>query len=430
MRKEKLSLENLNNRAEEESEAGSSPCRSALCDELRRADDRGLSESNTAIIDDTNILYDAMMASMNGSAWKLEPQKFYNNWLTYLYDLKMELRTGTYKTSPCSEFTLNERGKIRHIHGNRMRDRVVRHALCDEILAPCLDKYLIENNPASRKGKGITYARARFEKDLHNFYLKHRTNQGYVGFVDFSKYYDNIRHDKIKESIYTRIPEEIHWLMDEIIDDFEIDVSYMTDEQYATCLEDKFDSVWYYENVTDDQKTGEKMMAKSVNIGDQSSQNIGIYFPTPIDNYCKIVRGLKWYGRYMDDVYFIVPTRDEALDIIEGIKEVAADLNIFINDRKTRIVKMDRTFKYLQIKYWITPTGKVVKRINPKAVTRERRKLKAYKRILDQGIIDYETVEQAYKSWMGDYTKLMSKKQIEGMKQLYKDLFGKEPRWK
>ena len=430
MRKEKLSLENLNNRAEEESEAGSSPCRSALCDELRRADDRGLSESNTAIIDDTNILYDAMMASMNGSAWKLEPQKFYHNWLTYLYDLKMELRTGTYKTSPCSEFTLNERGKIRHIHGNRMRDRVVRHALCDEILAPCLDKYLIENNPASRKGKGITYARARFEKDLHNFYLKHRTNQGYVGFVDFSKYYDNIRHDKIKESIYPRIPEEIHWLMDEIIDDFEIDVSYMTDEQYATCLEDKFDSVWYYENITDDQKTGEKMMAKSVNIGDQSSQNIGIYFPTPIDNYCKIVRGLKWYGRYMDDVYFIVPTREEALDIIEGIKEVAADLNIFINDRKTRIVKMDRTFKYLQIKYWMTPTGKVVKRINPKAVTRERRKLKAYKRILDQGIIDYETVEQAYKSWMGDYTKLMSKKQIEGMKQLYKDLFGKEPRWK
>lgn len=68
MRKEKLSLEYLNNRAEEEPEAGSLPCRSALCDELRRADDRGLSESNTAIIDDTNILYDAMMASMNGSA--------------------------------------------------------------------------------------------------------------------------------------------------------------------------------------------------------------------------------------------------------------------------------------------------------------------------------------------------------------------------
>lgn len=311
-----------------------------------------------------------------------------------------------------------------------MRDRVVRHTLCDEILAPCLDKYLIENNPASRKGKGITYARARFEKDLHNFYLKHRTNQGYVGFVDFSKYYDNIRHDKIKESIYPRIPEEIHWLMDEIIDDFEIDVSYMTDEQYTTCLEDKFDSVWYYENITDDQKTGEKMMAKSVNIGDQSSQNIGIYFPTPIDNYCKIVRSLKWYGRYMDDVYFIVPTREEALGVIEGIKDVAAELNIFINDRKTRIVKMDRTFKYLQIKYWMTPTGKVVKRINPKAVTREHRKLKAYKRILDKGVIDYETVEQAYKSWMGDYTKLMSKKQIKGMKELYKDLFGKEPRWK
>ena len=51
------------------------------------------------------------------------------------------------------------------------------------------------------------------------------------------------------------------------------------------------------------------------------------------------------------------------------------------------------------------------------------------KRILDKEI-DYETVEQSYKSWMGAYAKLMSKKQRNGMKQLYKELFGKEPRWK
>jgi hypothetical protein len=84
----------------------------------------------------------------------------------------------------------------------------------------------------------------------------------------------------------------------------------------------------------------------------------------------------------------------------------------------------------LQIKYYVTSTGKVVKRINPKAVTRQRRRLKAYKRILDNGEIPLEDIELSYKSWMGDYTKLMSKKQIANMKQLYKDLFGKETRWK
>ncbi len=82
------------------------------------------------------------------------------------------------------------------------------------------------------------------------------------------------------------------------------------------------------------------------------------------------------------------------------------------------------------MKYRLTDTGKVVKRINPKSVTRERRKLKAYKRMLGKGAIPYEDIEQAYKSWMGDFTKLMSKRQIKNMKQLYRDLFGKEPRWK
>lgn len=382
------------------------------------------------MIDDTNLLFDAMKASMKGSAWKLEPQKFYHNWLINLYDLKNELKKHTYQTSPCSEFTLNERGKIRHIHGNRMRDRVVRHALCDEVLTPCLDKYLIHNNGASRKGKGIRFAREMFERDLHNYWLENRTNDGYIGFVDFSKYYDNIQHDKIKENIYPRIPEDTHWLMDEIIRGFEIDVSYMSDEDYENCLEMKFNSVNYYETITDEQKTGEKMMKKSVNIGDQTAQNIGIFFPTPIDNYCKIVKGLKRYGRYMDDTYFIVRTREEALDIIEGIKDQAKRLGIFINDRKTRIVKLSDTYKYLQIKYRLTDTGKVVKRINPKSVTRERRRLKAYKRILDKGIIQYEDIEQAYKSWMGDFSRLMSKTQTKNMKRLYKELFGKEPQWK
>ena len=382
------------------------------------------------MIDDTNLLFDAMKASMKGSAWKLEPQKFYHNWLINLYDLKNELKEHTYQTSPCSEFTLNERGKIRHIHGNRMRDRVVRHALCDEVLTPCLDKYLIHNNGASRKGKGIRFAREMFERDLHNYWLENRTNDGYIGFVDFSKYYDNIQHDKIKENIYPRIPEDTHWLMDEIIRGFEIDVSYMSDEDYENCLEMKFNSVNYYETITDEQKTGEKMMKKSVNIGDQTAQNIGIFFPTPIDNYCKIVKGLKRYGRYMDDTYFIVRTREEALEIIEGIKDQAKRLGIFINDRKTRIVKLSGTYKYLQIKYRLTDTGKVIKRINPKSVTRERRRLKAYKRILDKGIIQYEDIEQAYKSWMGDFSRLMSKTQTKNMKRLYKELFGKEPQWK
>ena len=130
------------------------------------------------------MLYDAFRASMKGSAWKEEPQKFEIDFLSEIVKLKHELVAREYQTMPGSEFTLSERGKVRHIHGGRMRDRVVRHALCDTVLDEALQPYLIYNNSASQKGKGVSFARKMFEKDLHNYWLKHRTNDGYVGFVD------------------------------------------------------------------------------------------------------------------------------------------------------------------------------------------------------------------------------------------------------
>ena len=381
-------------------------------------------------LSDLNLLYDSFRASMNGSAWKEEPQRFEMDFLSEIVTLSEEIKTREYRTSKGTEFTLHERGKTRHIHGARMRDRVVRHALCDGELGPKLKPYLIHNNGASQKGKGLTFSRNLFERDLHNYWLQHRTNKGYIAFVDLSKFYDNVRHDKIREYVYPKITEEAQWLMDEVLRSFEVDVSYMSDEQYASCMNEKFDSVKYYDTIPKCQLTGEKFMPKSVEIGDQVSQDIGVFFPTRIDNYCKIVRGCKRYGRYMDDIYIIHHNLDELKDIVEGIKATAADLGLFINERKTHIAKLSDTYKYLQIKYSLADNGKVIKRINPKSVTRERRRFKAYRNLLDRGEMKYEDIEQAARSWMGSYAKLMSKKQIEHMKTLYYELFGKELTWK
>lgn len=382
------------------------------------------------LISDLNLLHEAYRKSMRGSAWKREPEKFEHDWFSEIIQLKGELESRTYKTLPGYEFKLNERGKIRHIHGGRMRDRVVRHALCDYILGPYLKPYLIYNNGASQKGKGLSFTRAQFEKDLHNYYLKYGTNEGYVGFVDFSKFFDNIQHDKVKELMYPHIPEDTHWLVDEILSSMEVDVSYMTDEEYSGCMSRRFNSVEYHELIPKELRTGKKFMKKSVNIGDQVSQDIGVFYPYRIDNYVKIVRGFKYYGRYMDDMYLIHSDKDYIEETIRGIEKETTELGLFINRKKTHICRLSDRFTYLQVKYFMLDTGKVVKRINPKSLTRERRKLKAYKRLLDKGEIDYASIEQAAKSWMGCFVNLMSKDQIKNMKRLYQDLFGKELKWK
>lgn len=379
---------------------------------------------------DLNELHDAFRASMRGSSWKPEPQRFEQDFLTEIRKLQKELGTETYDVSPGSEFILNERGRIRYVHGNIMRDRVVGHWICDERINPAIQPYLIYNNGASQKGKGLSFSRGLFEKDLHNYYLKTRSNQGYVGFVDMSKFYDNILHEVAREILQPKVDEFTFWLFSCILDTFQIDVSYMSDDEFDHCLEILFNSIEYHKTIPKEQMTGEKFMQKSADIGQQVSQSIGMFYPLRIDNYAKIVRGCKYYGRYMDDIYIIGPTREYVRSVIDGIKQEADKLGLFINDKKTRIVSLDSTYQYLQIKYSLLESGKVMKRINPKSVTRERRKLKAYKRLIDKGLISYEAVEQAYKSWMGTFARLMSKDQVDHMKTLYKELFGKEISWK
>ena len=381
-------------------------------------------------ITDMNVLYDAFRASMKGSAWKEEPQRFEIDFLTEIIKLSNELENRTYKTTSGSIFIFRERGKARLIHGGRMRDRVVRHAICDTELTPKLKPYLIYNNGASQAGKGISFARENFEKDLHNYWLEHRSNEGYVGFIDFSKFYDNMQHDKLLESICPKISEDAGWLLAEILKTFEVDVSYMTDEEYAGCMEAKFNSIDYYDRIPEEARTGEKMMRKSVEIGDQVSQDIGVYFPTRVDNYAKIVRSCRRYGRYMDDIYIIAETKEEIRSVMEGITEQAKELGLFINEKKTRIVKLSGIYKYLQIRYSLADTGKVIRRISRENIIRERRKLKAYKRLLDKGLMPEEDIENSFKSWMGSQCKYMSNQQIINMITLYQNLFRRKILWR
>ena len=169
---------------------------------------------------------------------------------------------------------------------------------------------------------------------------------------------------------------------------------------------------------------------KGVDIGSQPSQNIGISYPVKIDNYIKIVRGCKYYGRYTDDSYIIHENKEFLKDILKNIKKIADELGLVVNDKKTRIVKLSQQFKVLQINYSLTETGRIIKKINPKSITRERRKLKAYKRLLDKGRITYTDIENIFKSWMSSNYKVMSKMQISNMYQLYYDLFGRRVKWK
>lgn len=366
---------------------------------------------------DGNVLYEGFIRAKQGSDWKPKVQQFEMNYLFELADLQTELASGDYKFLPNTEFTIHERGKERLITGEQIRDRVSKHALCDEILTPAVKKYLIYDNSASQVGKGIDFARKRLLTHLRKYYSQHKSNDGYILLIDFSKYYDNIRHDRLMEQFekYIHDPDALNFLR-KVIDRSKVDVSYMTDEEYAGCMDDLFNSL-EYEKVDKALRTSERYMYKHLNIGDQVAQVAGIIYPIPIDNYVKIVRGVKFYGRYMDDSYAIHESKEFLEDLLQGIIAIANELGITVNTRKTRICKLSSMWRFLQVQYSLTDTGRVIQKINPKRVTAMRRKMK--KLVYKLSEKDYD---DWFNAWMCNHYKIMSKQQRENMNTLYAEL--------
>ena len=379
---------------------------------------------------DANYLYDGYLRTKSSSSWKPATQQYERNWLVNISKLQDALQNREYKTEKGHEFIKNERGHPRAIISKNMNDKIVRHVFCDHILSPQIEPHLIYDNGASRKGKGINFQRNRFDAHIHRYVEETGSNDGYILFGDFSKFYDNILHSAVREMLRPFCTDLEKKILDEIIDQFKVDVSYMSEDEFRDSINKKFNSMEYFQNISRNLRTGEKFLEKSIDIGDQLSQLIGIYYPNKIDHYVKTVCGIKYYGRYMDDFYIIDKDKNRLLRLMNKIKEIAAEYGIFINDNKTRIVRLDREFTFLQLRYNISITGHIKKRLTKKAINRERRKLKKHKNLLDKNIMSYEEVENCYKSWMGAFYKKMSRTSIRNMKALYMELFDKDPVWK
>lgn len=188
------------------------------------------------------------------------------------------------------------------------------------------------------------------------------------------------------------------------------------DEEYESAMDDVFNSL-EHEKVDKSLLTGKKFLRKHLNIGDQVAQDAGIAYPIPIDNYIKIVKGVKFYGRYMDDSYVIHKDKEFLKGLLTEIVEIAQDLGITVNIRKTRICKLSEMWRFLQIQYSLTDTGRVIHKIHPKRLTGMRRKAKKLVLILSEKDFD-----DWFRSWFNGHCHYMSKLQRSNMLDLCKKL--------
>ena len=94
-----------------------------------------------------------------------------------------------------------------------------------------------------------------------------------------------------------------------------------------------------------------------------------------------------------------------------------------MNKNKKKIIKLTRPLIFLKKKFILTSTGKIVITPARKSVVRMRRKLKKFKKFLDNGKMKVEEISNSLAAWLGSVVKLQSYKIQVSIKKLYFKLF-------
>ena len=320
-----------------------------------------------------------------GVAWKKSVQNYEMNLFQNISELHRKLDKCEDISRGYVQFFIWERGKRRKIQACHISERVVQKSIANNILTPMLENTLIKNNCASQKGKGTHKAWEYFEEDLRKAYNKWGRDF-YVIQGDFHNYFASIPHDKLIA---------------------ELD-KYFHDERTRLYYRSVINS--FYEN-------GECI---GLGLGSQICQNFAIFYPNKLDHYIEKYGSC---GRFNDDFYVIVHTKEDAKTCLNGIYKIVDELGLEINEKKTRIVKATHVITYLKTRFNLLGNGEVIRRQNRKSITIERKKLKKLKKKLDEGVITFSDVRNSYESWKGSLKGKKCYCTLRNMNKLFNELF-------
>lgn len=330
--------------------------------------------------------YRAYRKARQGKRWKGAAAKFEVNLLEALNLLSYQLRTKKYTMSPYNTFEVYE-PKKRVVMSNSYKDKVVQHALCDNVLEPILTRSFIRDNYASQVGKGTHDGLGRLQEFLRRFYRKNGVD-GWILKGDISKYFYSIRHDVLKTLIREKITDpDVLWLVDLIIDSTEGNVG--------------------------------------IPIGNQTSQLFALLYLDGLDHFIKEKLGIKYYGRYMDDFFLIHEDKEYLRHCRKEIEAFVAARGLSLN-AKTNIYPLKNGIDFLGFHTYLTETGKVIRKVRRRSKNNMKRKLKKFAGLKAAGKIDQKTIEQSYQSWRGHASKGNCYHLIRRTDQYYKSLFGIE----
>lgn len=333
-------------------------------------------------------LYGAMLKCKRGIMWKDSAAGYIKNGLVNCCLLQDELLSGKYTIGKYTIFTITE-PKRRVIVSTRIKDRVFQRSLCDNYLTENITKSFIYDNAACQIGKGTDFARNRLKCHLQRHYRKHGCN-GYVLKCDISDYFGSTPHNVACAAVRKRVKD--NWAFGEV------------------------------ERIVNSFTQGDDP-SKGMGLGSQVTQLIQLSVLDDLDHHIKETLRIKGYVRYMDDFILIHPDKEYLRICREQIKDHLSSLGLQLSKKKTHIFPITQPIHFMGFSFRLSSTGKVVMRVLPKKVTRERRKLKKLVARCKAGLMTRKQVDECFKSWVAHASKGDCYKLIESMTDYYNNLW-------
>ncbi len=278
--------------------------------------------------------------------------------------LSYHLRRHTYRVQGYHKFYIHD-PKEREIQALSYGDRIVQHSLCDNVLGPYLERHLIYDNSACRKGKGTHFAIQRLTSFLRDYYRKYGA-KGYILKCDIRKYFNSIDHAVLKAKVENmKLSEDVKWLLRVIIDSYEWEEG------------------------------------KGLPMGNQTSQWFALYYLDGLDRLIKEKYRIKYYSRYMDDMILVHPDKEYLAACLGEMEEYFhRELKLEFN-QKTQIHAIRQGVDYLGFHFYLTETGKVIRTLRQSGKKKLKRKLRNYRRAYADGKIELDAVTQSVASYKG-----------------------------
>ena len=327
-------------------------------------------------------LYQGFRKSKRNVGWKDSVAGYAADALKNTARLKDEIENGTYRISPYQRFMVHE-PKTREIVATRFRDRQFQRSLCDAVLYPQMTRGFIYDNCACQIGKGVDFALNRLDTHLHRYYRKHGAD-GWVLRCDIRHYFPDTPHESAKAAVRKRVTDErAYQRVCEIIDSFGGD--------------------------------------RGIGLGSQVSQLIELALLDDTDHWIKERMRIRHYIRYMDDFILIHHDRKVLEETLEGIRQRVEALGLQLNS-KTQIFPLKQGIIFLKWHFWLTDTGKVIRKICRKNVARQRRKMKKLAGKVMAGEMPEEYLWMSFQSWRANAQRGNARGAILNMTRLYGEL--------